>query len=124
MILGIGTDIIEIKRIEEAIQRRSTFMDKIFTQKEQIQVKEKNKKSETLAGMFAAKEAVSKALGIGFRGITPKQIEILTDDLGRPMVNLLEEAYVIGDKMGIKHLHVSISHCKTYAVAYVIAEGE
>ena len=76
MIIGIGTDIIEISRIEKAILNTSTFVNKVYTEKEQTYYKEKHKKVETLAGLFAAKEAVSKALGTGLEDLAYKILRL------------------------------------------------
>ena len=67
MIIGIGTDIIEIDRIENAINNNKRFLEKVFTIKEIEMFKKRNMRSEIVAGNFAAKEAISKALGTGFR---------------------------------------------------------
>ncbi|WP_054741804.1 holo-ACP synthase [Cellulosilyticum ruminicola] len=123
MIVGIGTDIIEIKRIEKAVTKTPSFFNKIFTEKERAYFKTKNNRAETIAGVFAAKEAVSKALGTGFRSFAPRDIEITPDKLGKPQVCLLGCAKKLGQQIGIQRILVSISHCQTYAVAYALAEG-
>lgn len=123
MIIGIGTDIIEIHRIEEAMGKTPSFFEKIFTEKERIHYKENHKKVESLAGFFAAKEAVSKALGTGFRGYTPCDIEVIPDELGKPEIVLLGGAKERGIHLGVKRIFVSISHCREYATAYVVLEG-
>jgi holo-[acyl-carrier-protein] synthase len=76
----------------------------------------------TLAGNFAGKEAVSKALGTGFKGFYPIDIEILRTKLGTPYVILYGKALKISKEMGIQNIHISISHCKEYAIAYAVAE--
>lgn len=123
MILGIGTDIIEISRIEKVIKNTPAFMRKVFTEKENLYFKEKHYKAETIAGVFAAKEAISKAFGTGFRSFTPKEIEILPNHLGKPEATLYGEAEKLGNQMGPSNLHITISHCKAYAVAYAVMEG-
>jgi len=123
MILGIGTDLIEIARMDKAIKRTPSFMSKIFTERENEYFRNKHDKPETIAGVFAAKESVSKALGTGFRTFTPKDIEIIHNDLGKPQVILYNEAKELGKTLGICTLHITISHCKDYAVAYAIMEG-
>lgn len=123
MILGIGTDIIEINRIEKAVTKASSFLNKIFTDKERRYFETKNNRAETIAGVFAAKEAVSKALGTGFRSFSPSDIEITPDKLGKPQVCLLGCAKKLGQELGVTAILVSISHCQTYAVAYALAEG-
>lgn len=123
MIKGIGTDIIEINRIEAAIQSEH-FKERIFTPKELEALKIKHKKTESLAGLFAAKEAVSKALGTGFRNFGAADIEILTNELGKPEVTLKSGAKELAEQLSINSIHLTISHCKAYAVAYALAEGD
>lgn len=123
MIIGIGTDIIEISRIEKAVLSTSSFLNKVYTENEQTYYKNKHKKVETLAGLFAAKEAVSKALGTGFRGFSARDIEIVPNALGKPEVTLYGEAKSLSHRLGIKEIHISISHCKTYATSFAVAEG-
>ena len=124
MIIGIGTDIVEIDRIEKATLRTVGFIDKVFTHNEQAHYEQKHNQVETLAGFFAAKEAVSKALGTGFRNFGLKDIEIVPNALGKPEVYLYKNAKLLCDELKIKRIEVSISHCKEYATAFAIAEGE
>ena len=124
MIAGIGTDIIEIERINKAILNTPQFMLKSFTAKEQDYFRQRKNAVESIAGNFAAKEAISKALGTGFRGFGLMDIEILRDDLGAPVVFLHGKAKDIKNKKNITNIWVSISHCKAYATAYAIAEEE
>lgn len=121
MILGVGTDIIEIERIKKAIERTPKFLEKTFTEKEIELFKSKSMKVESIAGNFAAKEAISKAIGRGFRGFSFNDLEVLRDELGKPIVNIsnkvkgfLEYEEVI--------FHISISHNKSYAIAFVTME--
>lgn len=123
MIIGIGTDVIEIERIKKAVQQTKSFYEKIYTTREKVYYEEKNKRVETLAGLFAAKEAVSKALGTGFRGFSAGDVEIIPNEIGKPEVYLYGEAKVLADCLEIFKIHVSISHCKAYATAFAIAEG-
>lgn len=124
MIVGIGTDIVEIDRIQKAISHTRSFIDKVYTKREQEYYVSKHYRTETLAGFFAAKEAVSKALGTGFRNFGLKDIEIVPNSLGKPEVYLHQNAKLLCDELGIKHVLISISHCKEYATAFAIAEGE
>lgn len=120
MIIGIGTDIIEIDRIEKAINRNNGFLDKVFTTREIEMFKERNMRAEVIAGNFAAKEAVSKALGTGFRGFSLLDIEILRDQLGKPIVYLSDDMKKI---INANHrINVSISHNRTSAIAFVVLE--
>lgn len=121
MISGIGTDIIEIDRIEKSMQINKKFLDKLFTKNEIELFKSKSMRSEVIAGNFAAKEAISKALGTGIRGFSFKDIEVLRDDLGKPIAKLNEKSeQVIGN---VEYtLNISISHNKTSAIAFAILE--
>ena len=121
MIIGIGTDIIEISRIEKAMNRTSSFIERSFTDSEIQYFKSKGLKGNVVAGNFAAKEAISKAIGTGFRGFGLKDIEVLRDELGKPVVNLSEKIYNL---LEIKefNMHISISHNKENAIAYAVME--
>ncbi|EOR25224.1 4'-phosphopantetheinyl transferase [Clostridium sartagoforme AAU1] len=120
MIIGIGTDIIEIDRIKRAVDRTNGFIEKIFTDKEITLFKSKNMRLEVIAGNFAAKEAISKSLGTGIRGFSLKEIEVLRDDLGKPIVFLSDNIEKLIGK-GYK-LNLSISHNNTSAIAFAILE--
>ena len=121
MIIVIGTDIIEIERIEIAVKRTKGFINKLFTENEINIFESRGFKSEVIAGNFAAKEAVSKALGTGFRGFGVKDIEILRDELGKPVVNLNSNVYEILKRKDV-NIHLSISHNRTSAIAYAVME--
>ena len=105
MIVGIGTDLVEMDRVVKACEKDS-FLKRCFTEKEIVLI-EKNKKKA--AGNFAVKEAISKMFGTGFRGFMPNEIECLRDELGKPYVNLYGEALRLKENNGIKTIHVSIS---------------
>lgn len=119
MIKGLGVDIIEISRVEKAIEKKG-FLDRIFTTDELIYFREKNFNKFSIAGTFAAKEAVSKVLGTGIRGFAFKDIEIRRNELGCPSVVLLNGAQCIAREKGIENIDISISHCREYAVANAI----
>lgn len=121
MIIGIGTDIIEIERIEQAINKNKGFINKVFTVNEINMFKEKNMRSEVIAGNFAAKEAISKAIGTGFRGFSFIDIEVLRDELGKPIVYLSKNMDNIIN--GEYRINISISHDRTSAIAFAILEG-
>lgn len=123
MFIGIGTDIVEIKRIKEAIERTSRFVEKLFTEQEKEFFLKKGSPMEHAAGAFAAKEAVSKALGTGFRHFEMRDIEIIRDTKGKPEVVLYNGAKEWFEQIGGVSILVSISHCKEYAVAMVTIEG-
>ena len=113
---GIGNDIIEIKRIENAVKKES-FVKKIFTEKEIEYIISRGGRAETYAGKFSAKEAVSKALGTGVRGFSPNDIEILNNELGKPYVIFKNSIEGFNSKYFVE---ISISHCREYAVATAI----
>ena len=128
MIRGIGVDIIEIERVRQAIQNNKNFLSKLFTEREIDYFISRNMNSEVIAGNFAAKEAVSKALGTGIRGFSFKDIEILRNELGKPEVILHNGANLIGNKLvgnnNSLRVHLSISHNNSSAIAYSVLEGE
>lgn len=123
MIKGIGIDIVEIERIKKALNRRKNFLDKIFTVEEKEYISNRQNNINTIAGMFAAKEAISKALGTGIRGFNWIDLVISHDDLGKPCVVLEGEAKKLALNKDIKKVHISITHSNKDAVAYAIAEG-
>ena len=123
MIIGIGTDIVEIRRIKKIMNDKSnSFLKKIFTDKEIKLLEERNLRPEYIAGRFAAKEAIAKALGTGFREFSFRDITVLNDELGKPIVKLDGNAKKIADKNGKTILHLSISHGDDAAIAYDILE--
>ena len=124
MIIGIGTDIIEIKRIENAVHRNPKFLDRIFTDKEINYFKLRKFNPQNIAGNFAAKEAISKALGIGIAGIRWKDIEIIRKTNGAPLVMLYDKALQYSDDKGIHIINISISHSQEYAIAFAVAESQ
>ena len=128
MIIGVGVDIIEIGRVRQAIRNNKNFLSKLFTEREIDYFISRNMNSEVIAGNFAAKEAVSKALGTGMRGFSFKDIEILRNELGKPEVILHNGANLIGNKLvennNSLRVHLSISHNNSSAIAYSVLEGE
>ena len=122
MIIGIGTDIIEIDRIEKAINDNNLFLSKVFTETELQQYAIKRMRIESIAGNFAVKEAVSKAIGTGFKGFNLKDIEVFRDLAGKPIIKIGENVKEFIQSDNYK-FHVSISHNRSDAIAYVILEG-
>lgn len=118
-ILGIGNDIIEIDRIRESFESHGQrFLDRIFTPKEQKYCLSHQDSAPRFAGRFAAKEAIVKALGVGFgEHVTWLDIEILANGLGRPEATLSEKLKI---KFNHPKVHLSISHCKLYVTAVAI----
>lgn len=120
MIIGIGTDIIEISRIEKVMWRKNVFMNKSFTENERKYFNSRKNRPEVIAGNFSAKEAVAKALSLGFRSFGLKDVEILRDPLGKPYVILHGNAKDVAPKKCV--IHISISHSHQYAIAQAIIE--
>ncbi|MCK8816146.1 holo-ACP synthase [Natroniella sulfidigena] len=120
---GLGTDIVEIERITEAIKKREKFKKRVFTTDEIDYCEQHKEPWSYYAARFAAKEATVKALGTGFRGFKWNDIEIVKDQLGKPAVKLHNQAQKIAEKLEIKEILISISHSRDYAVAQAIAIG-
>lgn len=120
MILGIGTDIIEIDRIKRACQGEG-FLERAFTKNE---LSEAKGNASFLAGCFAVKEAVAKCFGTGVSSFSLTDIEALRDSKGKPYVNLYNNAKKIFEALGGTNIQVSISDTKDVAVAFAIIEGK
>lgn len=122
MVVGIGVDIIEIRRIKKSFTNKN-FLNKCYTCKEQeLFCKDNITNFHSLAGNFAAKEAVSKVLGCGFKNISLLDIEILREQSKKPYVILHNNAKNIGNTLGITNFFISISHDKTSAIAMAVGE--
>jgi len=122
-ILGHGIDIVETARIERSVgEHGQRFLDRVFTPREQAYCAKSQKRYyEHLAGRFAAKEAVLKVLGTGWRGgIAWTDIEIVNEPSGQPKVTLTGECLRVAKEIGISRWHVSISHIETHATASAI----
>ena len=123
MVKGIGTDIVSIERIKDAIVKfKEKFQDKIFTSDEWSYCWNKKNPYPSLAARFAAKEAVLKALGTGKGKIKWLDIEIKLDPSGKPNINLSGLAAETARSQYISNFNLSLSHCSNYAVAFVVAE--
>jgi holo-[acyl-carrier protein] synthase len=123
-IVGTGIDIVECLRIAQMIERHGElFITRVYTDAEIEYCTARKAATQHYSGRWAAKEAVLKALGTGWRrGISWRDIEIRNDRKGAPTVNLRAGARDVMEKAGIRKLHVSISHCRSFAVAHVVAE--
>ena len=120
MIVGIGNDIIEIERIEKAISKEG-FKNKIYTQRELENIQKRGNRTETYAGIFSAKEAISKAIGTGVREFSLTDLEILNDNLGKPYVVVSEKLdKILKAKKEDYQIEISISHSRKYATAMAI----
>ncbi|MFC2152148.1 holo-ACP synthase [Bacteroidota bacterium] len=121
MILGIGTDIFEVERMKQRLEKQPSFIEGIFTENEIKYCTQFKNKAERFAARYAAKESLLKAFGTGWRdGITFKDIDIENDDLGKPEIKLSGVAKEIAQKLKVTDIHVSISHTKELAHAFVI----
>lgn len=123
MIIGIGIDIIEMDRVKRAVERHRGFVDRLFSREETDYFTRKGMAVSSIAGSFAAKEAVVKAMGTGFTAFGWKDVIILRDSLGKPEVELRGGARRLCEDKGIERILVSISHGRDYAVAQAIAIG-
>lgn len=127
MIAGIGTDLVEIVRIQGLLNRSSSksFLDRVLTPAEQtLAARKKNNLAEFAAGRFAAKEAVSKALGCGIGGVIGFQdIEVIPDAAGRPICTISPEAAKRAGLSNPYRIHISITHSQTTAAAFAIIEN-
>ena len=124
MILGIGVDIAEVDRIKRSISEGDHFKKRVFTEVEQNYCDSIKNSAESYAARYAAKEAFFKALGTGWRGALKfTDLEVVNNELGKPIVHLHNEAQRMAKEMGVKSVHISLSHTKETAIAYLILEG-
>jgi holo-[acyl-carrier protein] synthase len=122
-IVAHGIDLVDCPRIEDMVKRHGErFIDRVFTAAEQAYAESNKNSIEKLAGRFAAKEAILKLLGTGWRGkIAWTDIEITNNSAGQPEVALTGEVKKIADELGIKHVSVSITHTANFAIASAVA---
>ncbi len=122
-IVAHGIDLVDCPRIEQMIQRHGErFVDRVFTAAEQAYARANKNEIEKLAGRFAAKEAVLKLIGTGWRGkIAWTDIEIINNASGQPGVTIVGEVKRIADELGIEQISVSITHTANFAIASAIA---
>ena len=123
MILGLGTDLVEVGRFRLALERRATLADRLFTDGEREYGFQQHDPAESLAARFAAKEAVMKALGVGLGDFEFRDVEVLRADSGVPSLSLTGKARAIADDRGVVTWMLSLSHTATTAMAVVIAVG-
>lgn len=121
MILGLGTDVVEVARFAEAMQRRGErFIERLFTETERAHCAGR---PERLAARFAAKEAVLKALGTGLSGCRWVHVDIVPEASGAPRVVLSGGALETARRMGVTDIHLSISHTRSTAMALAVLES-
>ncbi|WP_353063936.1 holo-ACP synthase [Tunturibacter psychrotolerans] len=125
MVLGVGTDLMETKRIEVSIDRfGERFLERVFTTGEIAYCMRKKKNAaESFAARFAAKEAGAKALGTGIsRGVTWKELEVRREANGRPTLHLSGRAAELAGAMGVRRMQLSLTHSRELAMAVVVVE--
>jgi holo-[acyl-carrier protein] synthase len=124
LVIGIGTDIIEIARIERSVERfGDAFLERVFTAGEIAYCQRKRNAAESLAARFAAKEAGAKALGTGIsRGVSWREFEVRRDPGQRPELHLSGRAAEIASRLGIRHISLSLTHSRSISMAVVVAE--
>ncbi len=119
---SVGVDIIEIPRVAEAVARwGERFLCRVYTRREVYFCRGR---VPELAARFAAKEAVSKALGTGMRGVAWREIEVLPDRKGKPHVQLHGRAKKRAEELGLSFFAISLSHSRDHAIAFVTATCE
>jgi holo-[acyl-carrier protein] synthase len=125
MIIGMGIDVAEVRRIREVIEsQKERFLRRVFTEMEVEYCEQFKNKFERYAARFAAKEAAMKALGTGWsRGVRWVDLEVVRQRGGRPTMALRGEARKIADKLGVKNVTLSITHTAEQAFAQVIFEN-
>jgi holo-[acyl-carrier protein] synthase len=125
MISGIGVDRIVVARIERSLNRfGDRFIQRVYSEREIEQAQAKGNPARRFAMLFAAKEAVSKALGTGFRqGVSPRHIETIHQPSGKPEVILHAGAKAAAERQGVYSVHVSLSDDDGIAMAFAVAEN-
>jgi holo-[acyl-carrier protein] synthase len=118
-----GIDLVDFPRIEEMIKRHEErFISRIFTSAEQAYADSNKNRIEKYAGRFAAKEAILKLIGTGWRGkIAWTDIEVRNSSSGQPQVTLYGEVKIIAEKLGITQISISITHTANFAIASAVA---
>ncbi len=124
-IIGIGTDITECLRIARMIERHGElFINRVYTTEEISYCQSRKQATQHFTGRWAAKEAVLKAMGTGWRrGITWRDVEVRNEPSGKPVVAVRGGAKEVIEQLGITELLISISHCRSHATATAIAVG-
>ena len=122
-IVAHGIDLVDCPRIEQMVQRHGErFLKRVFTDAERAYARANRNEMEKLAGRFAAKEAILKLMGTGWRGkIAWTDIEIINNAVGQPEVTLSGEVKTIAEALGITHISISITHTANFAIASAIA---
>ncbi len=121
LILRTGVDLVEIERLEQIQPNiRSRFLERVFTPRE---LEENSSSSASLAGRFAVKEAVAKALGCGIGAIGWQSVEVQRGAQGEPILLLHDKAQALAESLGLTQWSISISHSRTHAIAMAVGLG-
>jgi holo-[acyl-carrier protein] synthase len=124
VIIGIGIDLAEISRIRQLVEKYGHyFLDRVFTDREKAYCLGKADPYPSFAARFAAKEALFKALGRGWPGIPFTDVQVEQDDTGKPYLRLTGKASALADASAETQAHLSLTHEKDYAAAFVIVES-
>jgi holo-[acyl-carrier protein] synthase len=123
LIVGTGIDLIEVERIQRAVERHGErLLTRLFTPAEIAYCNEGGKvRFHRFAARFAAKEAALKALGLGLRGVRWTEVEVVRLGTGQPTLRLSERLTAVAHERGITALHLSLTHTQAYAMAQVVA---
>jgi len=119
--VGIGIDIVDVPRFEKVLARRPKIVDRLFTEGEKLDTK---LRPQRLAARFAAKEAVMRACGVGVGSTGWKTIEVKKMRSGAPMVVLHGTAQDLADRVGIKNMHITLTHTDMSAAAFVVGTDD
>ena len=125
-VVGVGVDAVDITRVRTALERTPTLLDRLFTERERGSCVTRcgDLRYGGLAARFAAKEAVAKSLGTGIRGFGFRDIEVLSDEHGKPIITLHGGARDVAEAAGIVRVHVSLTTSTDLAVANAVAESD
>ncbi len=122
MIVGLGVDVVKVSRVRAAVERwGDRFLTRVFTEREQTYARRRREPAPHLAGRFAAKEAVFKALGVGWRrGVRWREVEVVNNAHGKPELVLTGQTKRLSETLGVTATHMSLSHDDDYAIAEVV----
>jgi holo-[acyl-carrier protein] synthase len=121
---GVGIDTVEVERLRQALHRQPGLAERLFTEGERAYAAKASDPGPRLAARFAAKEALSKALGVGIGAVSWRDVEVVRAESGKPSVTLAGEAARLAVRAGIGRWHLSLTHTDSLAMAIVVAEGE
>lgn len=123
MLIGIGVDVVEIDRFRETMERTPSIIGRVFSETERTDMGERRDPAPGYAARFAAKEAVLKAMSSGLGAADLAEISITKAESGAPSLELTGRAAALAASLGVQRWHVSLSHSRNVAQAYVVAEG-